>query len=895
MQLQYSVPKYRLIRFLWGLAAVSLLSITATAQVSDDRDVDDAEFYEDYEELWEQGEYRRALTALEQIIDEQPRRYDKWIYRRAKLRFAVGEVDAAIEDIESLAGDVQNPQVWWCVEAALMNRYRGNLDQYDSWLRRANALFQQHRRFYQNPSENLAATGHMLELLGENPKSVLDQLFNPYIEARGRTLSAAAHVGAGDLALRASGYNVAEKYYLDALEKNDVYQPALEGLMRAYMKSGDPRGSEVMERLLEINPNNPAVHELRVRAHLDLGEIDQAMPMIEKMLEINPVNSKFQAFKAAAYYLQFDDIAMNAVIEETLAFNPKCSILFQTLGEIASRHYRFTEGLEFQEAALALDPANVEAREAYSLDLLRLGREEEGRHQLDRIFAEDPYSVPTFNMLELMDTLETFAVVERGDFTLKLPESERPVMAELALDLLDEAIELYEAKYEVELHKPVLIEMFDNHDDFMVRSVGLPGSIGHMGICFGRLITMDAPSVRPRGSSNWRSVLWHEFLHVITLQKTNNRMPRWLSEGISVYEERTYSEAFHNRLDAEHLAIVTQHGKPSFTELEYLFTKAPSPAFLMYGYFMSGEFVDFYVQEYGFDALVETLTRIGDKEFTNDALVAAAGVTATELDAAFHAYLDKRLAPLYNLMEDGGSDEESGGVLEFLQEQFQIIDQKAEPHTPENLELFSENSPHSIAIRKARIALEQEDAERALEALEEAYTLFPDYKGPDAPLKKMAEIYKLQEDRDGFRNTLERIALSSPSELGATTELVRLHREDGNMDRMMHFAKWGIGIDPYSPELHNAMLEALLAQNAYDDALERVDLLLAVDPSNWVGYRYEKASLLAKKDDIPSAKRETLELLESVPNYWNAQELLLELMENPVEFEVDSSEGESTF
>ena len=35
-----------------------------------------------------------------------------------------------------------------------------------------------------------------------------------------------------------------------------------------------------------------------------------------------------------------------------------------------------------------------------------------------------------------------------------------------------------------------------------------------------------------------RAVLWHEFTHVVTLTATKNKMPRWLSEGISVHEER---------------------------------------------------------------------------------------------------------------------------------------------------------------------------------------------------------------------------------------------------------------------------------------------------------------------------------------------------------------------
>lgn len=892
MQLQYSVPNIRFIGFLWGLSASLLFCITATAQFSDDRDADDAEFYEDYEELTEQGEYQRALDALERIIEEtENRRYEKWIYRRAQLRFTVGRVDDAIADIESLAGDDLNTQVWWAVEAALMNRYRGNLERFDFWLRRANNTFQQYRRFYQNPSENLAATGHMLELIGENPKSILSQLYDPYIEARGRTLSAAAHVGAGDLALRAGGYDVAERYYLDALEKNDEYQPALEGLMEAYAKSNDGRVADVMERIQELNPNNFRVHKLRVRNHLDLGEVDKAMELIDKILSINPVETQFLAYKAAAHYLQYDEQAMDAVVEETLDFNPNCSTLFQTLGEVASRHYRFSEGLEFQEAALRLDPGNVAAREAYSLDLLRLGREEEGRRELERIFEEDPYSVATFNMLELMDTLETFSVIERDDFVLKLPASEEPIMADLALDLLDEAIAHYEEKYKVELHKPVLIEMFDDHDDFMVRSVGLPGSVGHMGICFGRLITMDAPSVRRRGSSNWRSVLWHEFLHVITLQKTENRMPRWLSEGISVYEERRYSEAFHNRLDPNHLAIIMQMGKPSFTELEYLFTKAPSPAHLMYGYFIAGEFVDFYVDEYGFDALLESLERIGNKEGTSDALVAASGLSATEIDAAFHTYLDDRLKPLFTLTEE--SSEKSGGVFEFLEEQFKVVDPQVQPYEPETPQ-FSENSPHAIAMRKAEIALEENNLERALESLEEAHAMFPDYPGADAPLKKMAEIYKIQEDREGFVSTLERIATSAPAELGATTELVRLHQEDENLEKVKTFAKWGIGIDPYNPLFHTALFDAEVATDEFERALDRIDLLLAVDPSNWVDYRFKKASLLAELNDAASAKREALELLESVPNYWNAQELLLDIADTPAEPEEATSSEEST-
>ena len=75
------------------------------------------------------------------------------------------------------------------------------------------------------------------------------------------------------------------------------------------------------------------------------------------------------------------------------------------------------------------------------------------------------------------------------------------------------------------------------HDDFAVRNLGLPGMIGALGACFGRVVTMDSPKARPPGEFSWQATLWHEIAHVITLQMSKQRVPRWLTEGISVYEE----------------------------------------------------------------------------------------------------------------------------------------------------------------------------------------------------------------------------------------------------------------------------------------------------------------------------------------------------------------------
>ena len=111
-------------------------------------------------------------------------------------------------------------------------------------------------------------------------------------------------------------------------------------------------------------------------------------------------------------------------------------------------------------------------------------------------------------------------------------------MREYVPALAKEALASLSKRWDFMPKGPILIEMFPRHDDFAVRTVGLPGMIGALGACFGRVVTLDSPKARPPGDFNWGATLWHEIAHVITLQLSNQRIPRWLTEGISVFEEK---------------------------------------------------------------------------------------------------------------------------------------------------------------------------------------------------------------------------------------------------------------------------------------------------------------------------------------------------------------------
>ena len=787
---------------------------------------------------WKSGHYVEALAELEGYLEEELTPSFDLVYDRAQLRFIVGRVDEAIADMELVIRRSYQPQPRFFLDLALMNQYRGNEEQFDRSLEQAINIINQNRWVFRDTNENVAAVGYIHELVGNNPKAILSTLFDVFFDHPRFTANEISYVGAGDLAYRQEGYDVAEGYYLKALEYNAEYQPALAGLMECYWKSNDVRFTQTLEKLLALNASHPRAHRVLLHRALELSDTVTAQNHIDVLAKINPNHPQLLGYQSVVHFLNDDSESIQRNVQRALAVNPMGSEVYRILGELASRHYRFREGLAFQQQALEINPDDLRARELYALDLLRLGREKEARVELDRVFAENPYSVLSYNLLEMMDTLITFDTIDFAHVQLKMPASETPVMAEPMGKLLDEALVHFEKKYDVTLKKPVLIELFDNHDDFMVRSVGLPGNVGHLGICFGELITMDAPSVRPRGSSNWRSVLWHEFVHVITLQKTNNRMPRWLSEGISVYEEARYSPAFRNRLSSDFVPIVEEDGIPALADLDGLFTHAKSPSHLGFGYFMAGEFVQFYVDAFGFDALVEALEAIGSGEKTLPALCTAANQSSSEVDTAFQAYMVTRLLPLDELGDEGA---------------------------------------FRLAMMEAAEAMGNEQWEKALATFKKAYALYPDSIGPDNPLRKQVVILKELGREQDYVTTLESLLMNAPSDIGAAESLLEYYAGQQDNEAILRVTDWALGIDPYSPELYTTQLDALVSLGKHTKALEQLAVLEVLDSAHKLEYRLQKARSLKALHEQEQAKRTVLTLLEEVPHYWDAQLLLLEL------------------
>ena len=295
-----------------------------------------------------------------------------------------------------------------------------------------------------------------------------------------------------------------------------------------------PAAAKEAARALEIDPLLAEAELLPADLDLDKTKYDAARARISRVLATNPSNLDALAMAAAITYVRGDRAGFDAAAQHILTINPAYGEVYRAAGDLAARNYRFDDAVALTREAVTLDPTSSRTQAQLGMHLLRTGDEAEARRALDQAFRTDPYDKVTYNLLALLDKLDTFVVIREGDIIMKLQPDEAPVLREYAMPLAQQALKTLSAKYNFTPKGPILVEIFPVHDDFAVRTLGLPGMLGALGACFGRVVTLDSPKARPPGKFSWQATLLHEMTHVITLQMSNQRIPRWLTEDLGL-------------------------------------------------------------------------------------------------------------------------------------------------------------------------------------------------------------------------------------------------------------------------------------------------------------------------------------------------------------------------
>jgi len=720
------------------------------------------------------------------------------------------------------------------------------------------ALIQQNPAAARDP-EQLVALGRALLLLGVEPRLVLENCFQPAekLDPPPR----AAFLATGELALDKHDFALAAEAFRAGLKKFPGDPDMNAGLARAF-ESGDRQEMlKALDAALAVNPRHiPSL--LLLADHLIDGEqYDEAEKQLALILQVNPWQPEALAYRAVLANLRNDPAREGQFRADALKFwqtNPEVDWL---IGRKLSEKYRFAEGAAAQRRALALEPAYAPAREQLGEDLLRLGQNEEGWALIEAVHQQDGYDVTAFNLTTLHDQMAKFQTLTNAHFIVHMTPLEAGLYGDRVLDLLSRARETLTRKYGVTLTRPTVVDIFPNQKDFAVRTFGMPDNPGYLGVCFGSVITANSPASQAENPANWEDVLWHEFCHVVTLTASQNRMPRWFSEGISVYEERQANPAWGERMNLAYRQMILHGELTPLGRLSSAFLAPKDSQHLLFAYYESSLVIDFIVQRFGFDALKEILADLGAGREIN-AAIPAHTIPLPELEKQFAAYtsdLAKNLAPEADLD--------------------QPPDLNSNPDNP----VWDTLHPHNF-YRQMQKAGELMEAKRWAEAkpvLESLVTAYHGEKGAENPLWLLAVTERHLQETNAELATLQTFARQESDFVPVNARLIELFEARSDWPNVTKYAERLLAINPLIALPHRALAEAGVASGRSDQAITAYRKLLLLDPPDPVDVHFQLARLLeARGDSENEAERQVLLALEEAPRYRDAQRLLLKIKDN---------------
>jgi tetratricopeptide (TPR) repeat protein len=814
--------------------------------------------FEDCEQLLRSGQYQTCIETAEASIVNKTYG-SEWPLLKAQAELAVGQYVEAQQTID--AGlkrySWSLPLRFLAYQIYLLNNQH---EAADVFLTSIHELASRSAWRYTDAS-SLVALGQVSLIRNVDPGEVLESFYDRAIKEYPDHRE--AYLASGKLALDKQDYVLAQETFQAALKHIPDDPDLLFGLAKSLQNTDPERSEKLMAQVLGTNPNHIPARLEQIAQLIHSEQYTRAKTGLDQILAINPHHTKAWSNLAVIAHFENQPHQETAFYWQALSHHSQNPDVDYRIGKALSEHYRFAEGAAYQRQALAKDEKFLPARIQLAQDELRLGQEVSGWEHALHAHQQDGYDITTFNLLELKDQLAKFKTLEDEFFIVRMDANEADVYGRQVMQLLHDARKTLCQKYGLELKDKITVEIFPDPDDFAVRTFGMPAISGYLGVCFGKVITANSPASQSEHPTNWQSVLWHEFCHVVTLELTRNKMPRWISEGISVYEERQKNPRWGETMIPQYREIILKGESTPIGELSSAFLNPKSSLHIQFAYYQSSKVVEYLIDQFGFAALQNILhdLRVG---IPVNVAIERRTKSLGELEQEFAAFLKdhaENFAP--------GVDWSEQNLMALTSDDTKRFDDwiREHPHHFEGLMAYS------------RI-LEEENRTKELEAtLIKLTTLYPQYTSADNACLRLAKLYQQQKRFDQEQKYLELHAQYNPNALEVFQRLTELYQTSENWNAVYQAAQNANAINPLMQETQTALAEACIQLKRPEEAINAYRAILVLNPHNKAEAHYQLARLL-RQNDLPQAKRHTLIALEEAPRFRAAHQLLLELTAN---------------
>jgi tetratricopeptide (TPR) repeat protein len=659
----------------------------------------------------------------------------------------------------------------------------------------------------------------------------------------------------------AAGFPSGERELKKVLETNGDLEEALLAMYRIRSANAnlDPGTTDrYLERVLQQNPRCMAAIVLRGAMVLDDRRYRDAAQVFDEALRIDPKDRTALAHRAAAALLLRDEGGYRKFRAQALAGDPGNAEVDRVIGDHLVALYRFADAVPYFEAALTQDSQHVGALHGMAKALIYTGEGARAKQLLLQAKQQEPgFNQPwRENAIAVQSLLEEEYVRTEGkEFALQLHRDDNEVLREYLMPIYLRALDQLGAKYSFKPAQQVEVEMFHTWDDFSVRTIGFRGFTA-LGACFGNFITLVSPGdgdVR-RQDFMWEATVWHEYTHVLTLGLSKHRVPRWLTEGFSVHEEKERNVAWERGMDRDLFDAFHNRDIPAVRLLNRLFRGER----ILFGYYQGGLIVDLIQRDFGFDKAIALLRAFGEDLDTEDAFARALGISSQEFDQRFLAFVERdklrgiKLVPRY---DDAALQRLTVRVASFPDDADARIalawahvqrdnPVDAGPHLARVLQKEPENGPALLVradmlrrrgaldeamgcwrrgfaaggddfdsrIQCGRALLKAGEEDAAMAMFEQAKLCWPSCtEQENAPELLLAAIWRERGDRDRAMAEMQAYCQRSGRAYTPRWTLAEFARERGDRKEEARLLNECNQIDPFRRELHQRLGDALLA------------------------------------------------------------------------------------
>jgi tetratricopeptide (TPR) repeat protein len=653
--------------------------------------------------------------------------------------------------------------------------------------------------------------------------------------------------------LYADSHQAAEamEIYRETLERDESNAFAMLGAARVLAGSFDDAANAFLKPLLNESMSDDGARVgallLSARIALENGKRNEALDALEDAAEIVERNDwpplEVYALHAAADLL--NDVTESRWTTKSLDYNPHYGGIYEVPAHFYVITRRYREAIDLYQKAVDVDPRLASAHEDLGVNLLRDNQVSRARNHLETAHDRDPFSPVAVNTLRLLDSFTNFKLIndpeEPGEtrlvpVTFRLHKEEADAIAPYAIKLARDSIVEFTDRYQFALREPVIIEMYPDHEDFAVRTAGMPG-LGILGATFGYVVAMDSPSGRPPEHFQWGTTLWHEMAHVFTLEASNHLVPRWFSEGVSVFEEWRSGPNPGVRIPMSVYTAINDGRMLPVAGLDEGFLRPTYEGQVIVSYMQAGLVCQYIDSAFGTDSLSALLFKYRDGYETGDAIEEVLGISPQQFDRDFEKFVQS----------------EHGAILDNLEDWHR--------------------TQKSIAQK-----VSDADWSGIIELAKHMLDLLPAYVEPDSPYLSLARAHEELGQRQQAIAALEKFWRRGGYDPAALKQLSGWLYEENRRAEAIDALQSVNLVDPLDQELHGALGDMLLGAGRAEEALTEYSVALALDPHDKATANYRMASAYHELGNDERSQDHLLQALDVAPNFRPAQRLLLDLM-----------------